>query len=51
MKAQMDEEDEKDEEYHPKYGKKKINHLRGLQKGLNQDIEDFRTQRALNSFF
>jgi hypothetical protein len=34
MLAQMEEE-EKDDEYHPKYGKKKTNHLRGLQKGLN----------------
>jgi hypothetical protein len=51
MKAQIDEEDEKDEEYHHKYGKMKINHLRGLQKGLYQDIIDFRSQRALNSFF
>ena len=49
--AQMGEEEEKDEEYHPKYGKKKTNHLRGLQKGLNQDIEDFRNKLAMKAYF
>ena len=51
MLAQMGKEEEKDEEYHPKYGKKKINHLRGLQKGLNQDIEDFRSKLAMKAYF
>lgn len=49
--AQMQEEDEKDEEYHPKYGKKKTNHLRALQKGFNKDIEDFRSQLVNKAFF
>ena len=35
MLAQMEGEEEKGDEYDPKYGKKKTNHLRGLQKGLN----------------
>jgi hypothetical protein len=51
MLAQMEEEEGKSDEYHPKYGKKKTNHLRGLQKGLNQDIEDFRSQLAMKAFF
>ena len=38
-------------EVHPKYGKRKKNHLIDLQKNKNKDLEDYKNQLAMKAFF